>query len=93
MVVVRMEIIIRSGDYLNTYAEPKARRPMEVGPQTKHPLCTGSQHCISLLIGNLHTSRAFQGDPGGTVPTCTGNSNRLLPKPFSFFIITFFKQS
>lgn len=28
-VVARMEIIIHGEDYLNTYAEPKARRAME----------------------------------------------------------------
>jgi len=34
MVVVRMEINIHSEDYLNAFAKPKARRAMEVGPQS-----------------------------------------------------------
>lgn len=39
---------------------------------------------VRLLTGNTTT---LQGDPGGTVPTCTGNSNSLLAKPFSFFLL------
>lgn len=41
---------------------------------------------VRLLTGNT----TLQGDPGGTVPTCTGNSNSLLAKPFSFFFYYYY---
>lgn len=56
MVVVEIEVIIHSGGYLSISVEPNARGAMEVGPQIKAPLCAGSQHYVSLSIGNLCTS-------------------------------------